>query len=323
MLTRDQVRPNLQPNGCRWCFSDGPHRRRGGPDLPGARRRDEARHPASHPRRGGDGLEPGRRLRRLSFRGGAEARRGPGRSRSRDEETLSGRERRVRANPETPSARPKRCSTTSNGCGTAASPASTTSSPRTPEGPAMPITSVTQDPEALTLTVVADFAVPVRRLWDAYADPRQIERFWGPPGWPATFTRHDVTVGGRSNYAMTGPDGERSGGYWSSSPSRRARASRCSTASPTTGATRTPRCPGVHLRAHRRRIPHDHDHPLRFPWMSSRSSSPWAWSRACAPQWPRSTTCWPTSRRSPPATAPGAAARRHPGADQSRHPRHG
>lgn len=78
----------------------------------------------------------------------------------------------------------------------------------------MPITSVTQDPEALTLTVVADFSVPVRRLWDAYADPRQIERFWGPPEWPATFTRHDVAVGGRSNYAMTGPDGERSGGYW-------------------------------------------------------------------------------------------------------------
>ncbi len=78
----------------------------------------------------------------------------------------------------------------------------------------MPITSVTQDPEALTLTVVADFSVPVRRLWDSYSDPRQIERFWGPPGWPATFTRHDVAVGGRSNYAMTGPDGERSGGYW-------------------------------------------------------------------------------------------------------------
>ena len=78
----------------------------------------------------------------------------------------------------------------------------------------MPITSVTQDPEALTLTVVADFAVPVRRLWDAYADPRQIERFWGPPGWPATFTRHDVAVGGRSNYYMSGPDGDRSCGYW-------------------------------------------------------------------------------------------------------------
>lgn len=78
----------------------------------------------------------------------------------------------------------------------------------------MPITSVTQDPEALTLSVVADFAVPVRRLWDAYADPRQLERFWGPPEWPARFTRHDMAVGGRSHYAMTGPDGTSAGGYW-------------------------------------------------------------------------------------------------------------
>lgn len=78
----------------------------------------------------------------------------------------------------------------------------------------MPISSVTKDPEALTMTVVADFPVPVRRLWDAYADPRQLERFWGPPGWPAQFTRHDVAVGGMSSYAMTGPDGEASRGYW-------------------------------------------------------------------------------------------------------------
>ncbi len=78
----------------------------------------------------------------------------------------------------------------------------------------MPVTTVEKDLDALTMTVVADFPVPVRRLWDAYADPRQIEKFWGPPGWPATFTRHDVAVGGRSDYYMTGPDGERSGGYW-------------------------------------------------------------------------------------------------------------
>lgn len=78
----------------------------------------------------------------------------------------------------------------------------------------MPITSIDQDPEALTLTVVADFPVPLQRLWNAYADPRQLERFWGPPGWPATFTRHDLAVGGRSEYHMTGPDGEIAGGYW-------------------------------------------------------------------------------------------------------------
>lgn len=78
----------------------------------------------------------------------------------------------------------------------------------------MPITSVTKDAEELMLTVVADFPVPVRRLWDVYADPRQLERFWGPPEWPATFTRHDLAAGGRSNYVMTGPDGTSSGGYW-------------------------------------------------------------------------------------------------------------
>lgn len=78
----------------------------------------------------------------------------------------------------------------------------------------MPITSITKDLEALTMTVVADFAVPVERLWEAYTDPRQIEKFWGPVDWPATFYRHDFYSGGRSHYEMRGPDGETSAGFW-------------------------------------------------------------------------------------------------------------
>lgn len=78
----------------------------------------------------------------------------------------------------------------------------------------MPVTSVTRDTENLTMTVVADFAAPVQRLWDAYLDPRQLERFWGPPTYPATFTRHDAAPGGRSSYYMTGPEGETHHGYW-------------------------------------------------------------------------------------------------------------
>lgn len=78
----------------------------------------------------------------------------------------------------------------------------------------MPITSIEKDPAALTMTVVAEFSASVARLWDAYADPRQIERFWGPPEWPATFLRHDVRTGGRSAYVMTGADGETSAGFW-------------------------------------------------------------------------------------------------------------
>jgi uncharacterized protein YndB with AHSA1/START domain len=78
----------------------------------------------------------------------------------------------------------------------------------------MPITSVTSDPQSLTLTVVGDYPVSVERLWEAYSDPRQLERFWGPETWPAKFTRHDFTVGGRAHYTMTGPDGAQSSGWW-------------------------------------------------------------------------------------------------------------
>ncbi len=78
----------------------------------------------------------------------------------------------------------------------------------------MPVTDVSIDTSALTLTVIADFSAPVPRLWDAYTDPRQIERFWGSPGYPATFVRHDGFAGGRTEYFMTSPEGERFNGYW-------------------------------------------------------------------------------------------------------------
>jgi uncharacterized protein YndB with AHSA1/START domain len=78
----------------------------------------------------------------------------------------------------------------------------------------MPLTSVTKDAAALTLTVVGDYPVRQQRLWDAFADPRQLERFWGPPAWPATFTRHDMKVGGRAEYFLTGPKGETWSGAW-------------------------------------------------------------------------------------------------------------
>ncbi|MCU1328271.1 MAG: hypothetical protein JWN34_3641 [Bryobacterales bacterium] len=78
----------------------------------------------------------------------------------------------------------------------------------------MPVVEIRKDPEALTMTVVAQFAAPVNRVWAAYADARQLERFWGPPTWPAKFVRHDFVVGGRSEYYMTGPDGGQSAGFF-------------------------------------------------------------------------------------------------------------
>ena len=78
----------------------------------------------------------------------------------------------------------------------------------------MPVSSVSTDTSALTMTVIADFAAPLQRLWDAYVDPRQIERFWGPPEYPSTFLRHDAFLGGRSDYFMTGPEGDVHRAYW-------------------------------------------------------------------------------------------------------------
>jgi len=66
----------------------------------------------------------------------------------------------------------------------------------------------------LTLTIVADLAAPPERAWQVWVDPRQLERWWGPPTWPATFVQHDVVVDGRSSYYMTGPDGEKAHGWW-------------------------------------------------------------------------------------------------------------
>ncbi|MDT0156002.1 SRPBCC family protein [Microbacterium sp. ARD32] len=78
----------------------------------------------------------------------------------------------------------------------------------------MPVIDINADTENLTMTVTAEFAAPIERVWQAYSDPRQLERFWGPPSWPARFHTWDHTVGGRADYSMTGPRGETSRAYW-------------------------------------------------------------------------------------------------------------
>ena len=78
----------------------------------------------------------------------------------------------------------------------------------------MTVTAVRKDPAALTMTLTAEFDAPPERVWQLWADPRQLERWWGPPTYPATFTRHDLAVGSRVEYHMTGPGGDQPRGYW-------------------------------------------------------------------------------------------------------------
>jgi uncharacterized protein YndB with AHSA1/START domain len=78
----------------------------------------------------------------------------------------------------------------------------------------MSVTSVVKDPETKTMTLTAEFDAPVERVWQVWADPRQLERWWGPPTYPATFEEHDLRPGGSVSYFMTGPDGDKPRGWW-------------------------------------------------------------------------------------------------------------
>ena len=78
----------------------------------------------------------------------------------------------------------------------------------------MTVTAVVKDPEALTMTLTAEFEASPARVWELWADPRQLERWWGPPTYPATFTAHDLAVGSHVEYHMTGPGGDQPRGFW-------------------------------------------------------------------------------------------------------------
>ena len=78
----------------------------------------------------------------------------------------------------------------------------------------MPVTSVVKDADARTMTITARFDAPIERVWRLWSDPRQLERWWGPPDYPATVTEHDLVPGGTVAYAMTGPNGDQHTGWW-------------------------------------------------------------------------------------------------------------
>jgi len=78
----------------------------------------------------------------------------------------------------------------------------------------MTVTSVEKDFDNLTFTLVADFDAPIERVWQLWADPRLLERWWGPPSHPATVEEHDLTLGGAVAYVMTSPEGERYPAWW-------------------------------------------------------------------------------------------------------------
>jgi uncharacterized protein YndB with AHSA1/START domain len=78
----------------------------------------------------------------------------------------------------------------------------------------MPVIETQINHDDLTMMVAAEFVAHPERVWQLWSDPRQLERWWGPPGWPASFQRYDFVEGGEARYRMTGPEGESSAGWF-------------------------------------------------------------------------------------------------------------
>lgn len=62
---------------------------------------------------------------------------------------------------------------------------------------------------AETLRLTRVFEAPRDRVWAAWTDPAQVDRWWGPDGYSTATDSMDVSEGGRWRFAMHGPDGER------------------------------------------------------------------------------------------------------------------
>jgi uncharacterized protein YndB with AHSA1/START domain len=78
----------------------------------------------------------------------------------------------------------------------------------------MTVTDVARDRANRTLTLTAEYPAAPEQVWQLWADPRLLERWWGPPSHPATVVDHDLRPGGKVTYFMTSPEGERYHGYW-------------------------------------------------------------------------------------------------------------
>lgn len=75
-------------------------------------------------------------------------------------------------------------------------------------------TTVDKDAVAHTMTVTTELDATVERVWQLWADPRQLERWWGPPTYPATVVEHELAPGATVRYFMTSPDGDKYHGLW-------------------------------------------------------------------------------------------------------------
>lgn len=62
-------------------------------------------------------------------------------------------------------------------------------------------------PKANEINIIRLYDAPLKAVWDAWTDSKQVEKWWGPRGFTLTTHSKDLKVGGHWHYTMHGPDG--------------------------------------------------------------------------------------------------------------------
>ncbi len=59
------------------------------------------------------------------------------------------------------------------------------------------------------LIVTRIFDAPVNKVWHAWTDSAELDKWWAPKPWKAVTKQFNFSEGGHWLYAMQGPDGEK------------------------------------------------------------------------------------------------------------------
>jgi uncharacterized protein YndB with AHSA1/START domain len=70
-------------------------------------------------------------------------------------------------------------------------------------------TRIAKDPTGKKLIVTRDFNAPLARVWAAWTESRQLDKWWAPRPWKAETKTMDFRPGGYWLYAMVSPEGEK------------------------------------------------------------------------------------------------------------------
>jgi uncharacterized protein YndB with AHSA1/START domain len=63
-------------------------------------------------------------------------------------------------------------------------------------------------PDSNELVVVRDFFVPLEKIWNAWTNPEEFVKWWGPKGFTSPHCTMDVRVGGKYVWCLRSPEGK-------------------------------------------------------------------------------------------------------------------